>query len=240
MGYAINANIEGCAFIGKLLGGSSNTCGGLLGYKSNTSGSSVTIKNCLFLPTEVTVGTCGSYTFGAGTTSLVTVTNSFYSQTLGDAQGTKAYTVQSGTDVLTLDYGSGTNYGNITTYNFDQDNETSAAGLLYDSKLYTSGTTKVTFTPEASNGLKPTLSTTSGTLAEGNDGTWTLTMVSANASRHLVLELQRYALRSPRRQQPDEHHDDSRTRRPYSQCHYLGAHALQGQLVEHPLPALRH
>ena len=181
VGYAINASIEGCAFIGKLLGGSSNTCGGLLGQKSNTSGSSVTIKNCLFLPTEVSVGTSGSYTFAAGTTGLVTVTNSFYSQALGTAQGTQSYTVQSG-DGLTLDYGGGTSYGNITAYTFDQGGNTTLGGLLYDGKLYTGSSTKVSFTPETSNGKKPTLSTTSGTLAEGNDGTWTLTMASANAN----------------------------------------------------------
>ena len=90
--------IEGCLFDGKLLTtNGTNNCGGFVGWKA----SDVTITNCLYAPAaleegETWVGTTGSATFAR---NGATVTNSYYTRTLGDAQGTAKHTVTAGTGV---------------------------------------------------------------------------------------------------------------------------------------------
>lgn len=134
------------------------------------------------MPTSLSLST-GCSTF-ARRTDHATISNCFYTSTLGEAQGTQGYTVTNGQPSdMTLDYGSGNNYGSITAYSFDQGNDQTAGGLLYDDKLYTGGTTKVIFTPEADNGQQPTLSASNGeTIGNNGDGTYTLTMASANTT----------------------------------------------------------
>ena len=185
VGYAINASIEGCAFIGKLLGENSSACGGLLGQKSNTDGSSVTIKNCLFQPTEVSVGTSGSYTFAAGTTSLVNVTNSFYRQALGTEQGTQGNTVKSGTENMYLYYGEIDHGDEDETVSELQLHENEIYpfdnGLLFNKIFYTGGTTEVTFTPLATESGKGAYNVTATpTPKANNDGSYTITMNNAD------------------------------------------------------------
>ena len=91
VGYAIYCSVEGCVFAGKLLG-SSRQCGGLLGWKSDTGGSSASFVNCLVAPSEVTVHSTDSQNFAAGTTSLVSITNCYYGDTVfsGSQQGIQA------------------------------------------------------------------------------------------------------------------------------------------------------
>ena len=98
--------IEGCVFTGKLLTTATNStayCGGFVGW-CNTA---TTIKNCLYAPaiidtehgeTEVQAGT-GDYTsctFGRKSTATVTITNSYYTRTLGTGQGKAARTITAG------------------------------------------------------------------------------------------------------------------------------------------------
>ena len=104
--------IEGCVFTGKLLTTATNStayCGGFVGW-CNTA---TTIKNCLYAPaiidtehgeTEVQAGT-GDYTsctFGRKSTATVTITNSYYTRTLGTAQGKAPRTVEAG-DYVTIE-----------------------------------------------------------------------------------------------------------------------------------------
>jgi hypothetical protein len=90
--------IEGCLFDGKLLTtNGTNNCGGFVGWKA----SDVAIINSLYAPAaleegETWVGTTGSATFAR---NGATVTNSYYTRTLGDAQGTAKHTVTAGTGV---------------------------------------------------------------------------------------------------------------------------------------------
>lgn len=70
---------------------------------------------------------------------------------------TIGYSVESGTERLTLDYGSATaSYGDrsLEVYNFDQGNDQTARGLLYDGKLYTGSETTVTFVAEANANIR--------------------------------------------------------------------------------------
>ena len=187
VGYTINADLTGCAFTGSLLGESSNGCGGLIGWKTNTTNSRANITDCLFAPTNVTVGSANAYTLAKNSSGgVVNIANSYYTQPLGTVQGTQAYTVESGTDGLILNYGSPTtNYGynGIEVYSFDQGNNETATGLLYDDKLYTAATTEVIFTPEVPSGYLITNVVANGEVLTGNDdGTYTLTMNSENVT----------------------------------------------------------
>ena len=90
--------LEGCQFNGRLLGSSTTHCGGLVGWCSS---SNTTIKNCFYNPAEVTVGTEGGATFQRGGTPKVS--NSYYTQTLGDAQGKQLHSITAGEFVTSIE-----------------------------------------------------------------------------------------------------------------------------------------
>ena len=183
-----NPTIEGCVFDGKILttgtteGTKTTGAAGIVGY---TNYQTLTIKNCLYKPaaladgeTAVTDGSATLYINASGSAgTTVTCTNCYYTATLGTAQGTQGYTVSSGTTNLSLDYGSATTiyeYNGIKVYD---------CGLLYGDKLYTGGTTSVTFTPDAPAGYAVTnVAADHGTLTNNNNGTYTLVMDSTNVS----------------------------------------------------------
>ena len=180
-------NFTGCIFDGTLSSKGCGYWGGFVGY-INSSNSKIIITDCLFKPESINVNTNTNCNTLSGTwhTSDMTISNGFYTQTCGTAQGTQAYTVESGTG-LTLDYGSGISYGTITAYNFDQGEDVTAGGLLYDGKLYTGGTTKVTFTAEADNGAVITLKANDEPLAANEDGSYTLTMAAEDVTITAVI-----------------------------------------------------
>ncbi len=125
-------NITGCAFTGKLLStGSAATtkCGGFVGY-SHVSGTAVNITNSLYAPAAL-VGsekepTSSSKTFLRSENTTVTITNSYYTRTLGDAQGTAPYIYTSKPESIGTE---GTTYSvsGITPY---------TDGLGYGGKYY--------------------------------------------------------------------------------------------------------
>ena len=79
--------INGCAFTGKLLGSNAYGCGGFVGYNVGN----LSITGSLFSPTQVTMGTQESKTFACYSTQVPNITDSYYTQTLGDAQGERIY-----------------------------------------------------------------------------------------------------------------------------------------------------
>ena len=177
--------ISGCVFNGKLLGNSTTNCGGIVGWVVN--GATLNIENSLFAPLGVTFGTSSSATFyRKGDNATVNLSNCYYTEAFGNTQGTLAYTVQSGTDNLTLDYGNATTsytYNGIMVYSFDQGSRVTATGLLYNDTLYTGGTTKVTFTPDAPKGYAATnVKANDEALTANSDDSYTLTMDSTNVS----------------------------------------------------------
>ena len=181
--------ISGCVFKGSLLNSSTTGWGGFVGWIESDNSTTVSIANSLFIPTTVegTNGATNGATFARYRKSKsVTITDCYYTSTLGDAQGTQAYTVTNGQPSdMTLDYGSGNNYGYITAYTFDQGNDQTASGLLYDDVLYTGGTTKVTFTPLANAYGKTAIgvaaSNTEG-FTDNGDGSYTFTMNKNNST----------------------------------------------------------
>ena len=176
--------ISGCVFNGKLLGSTTN-CGGIVGWVVN--GATLNIENSLFNPSEVTFNESNSATFARqGATATVSISNCYYTEAFGDTQGTQAYTVQSGTDNLTLDYGLPTtsySYDGIKVHSFDQGSRVTATGLLYNGTLYTGGTSKITFTPDVPSGYAATnVKANDEALTLNDDDSYTLTMDSTNVS----------------------------------------------------------
>jgi hypothetical protein len=174
MGYAINATFKGCAFTGKLLGASSHHCGGFLGQKTITDDSNATFTDCLFAPTEVTVSTGLSFTFAAGAHNNTTFNNCYYTEVLGDAQGTKAHGVTGGTYVTVVNAGAATNYNvsGITSY---------GTGIKYNDVLYAGNGDNVSLNLDCI--AKPSAThynASAGTLT-GTANPYTLTMLDEDA-----------------------------------------------------------
>ena len=112
--------ISGSVFDGSFEGtGRAN--GGFVGYCQE--GSSATIVNCLFKPDHLSSDLTGCQTFSRGVDA--TITNCYYTQPYGVAQGTAGYfgtaTVPSSLGDLVTDYGIVTAYAN---------------GLLFNGKYY--------------------------------------------------------------------------------------------------------
>ncbi len=87
--YSIHTslNITGCSFDGKLLGSTTNHCGGLIGWVEPYNGH-VDLNDCLFAPSEVTFGTDESATLFRANKyyDIVSVNNSFYTEPFGSIE----------------------------------------------------------------------------------------------------------------------------------------------------------
>ncbi len=77
--------ISNSLFDGRIIGNNTEKCGGFVGYANNN----VTLTNCLFDPTELTLDQDGHKTFARmEKSSKLTTNNSYYTATMGDSQGT--------------------------------------------------------------------------------------------------------------------------------------------------------
>ena len=92
--YSGTTTIDGCLFYGKLRGQNGYGFGGFVGLNKSSNGASVIVKNSLFIPEETSVTyrkTAKNFaTFaisGETNTKNITITNCFYSETLGTKQG---------------------------------------------------------------------------------------------------------------------------------------------------------
>ena len=80
--------ISGCLFDGRMLGSSTNNNGGFVGWTANDG--SLTLENSIFAPAEVTM--LGDKTFARFyNDNYPTITNCYYTETFGDAQGKRIY-----------------------------------------------------------------------------------------------------------------------------------------------------
>ena len=127
-GHAIS--FDGCTFNGKLLqqDGNGSHNGGFIGWTG--SNKTVTFTNCLCAPATLasgeTMASGNSATFARGWNATTTATNSYYTQTFGDAQGTKPIVTASKPSNIG-DVGTAYNVSGITAY---------GNGLLYGSDYY--------------------------------------------------------------------------------------------------------
>ncbi len=143
--------ITGCVFLGHLLTSkiknkTSTDCSGFVG----SNGGNTTIKNCLYNPNtntpDIVIGnnkissaaiTKGN-TFGNGVNSS-DITNCYYTQKLGTAQGKKCHNIQASVHITVGFFGIGTvyNVSGITAY---------TTGMKYGGHLIASASQKVSLT----------------------------------------------------------------------------------------------
>ena len=116
--------IAGCAFDGSMTGASNNRCAGIAGYEYTAT--TTTISDCLFIPATLTISTADdSYTKTFSRDPDATITNCYYTQTLGAAQGTACYF---GAATVPNTFGDMvTDYGVVKAY---------ANGLFFNGKYY--------------------------------------------------------------------------------------------------------
>ena len=119
LGDNATLTISGCAFDGSFEGTGHHN-GGFVGYCQE--GSSATFTDCIFAPDHISCDLTECRTFSRGVDAIIT--NSYYTQALGTAQGTKAIALTSAPITLgnlVQDYGMVKAYANA---------------LLFDGKYY--------------------------------------------------------------------------------------------------------
>ena len=202
-------NITGCVFDGKLLTTNSTTkCGGFVGWHNSKT---IKVSNSIYAPAAIAGGemaiTDESATFvrGGGT-----VTNSYYTATLGTAQGKQAHSIKRGANVTTngtyigesediiAHAGVATPYSvsGITAYKATDAHSASdpfIAGLLYNNVLYAGAEEAVSLTlantpPDGYGFGGYTVRTGGATLTEDGDN-YTLTMPNADVWVQAMFEL---------------------------------------------------
>ena len=176
--------ITGCAFLGELVGSSATSWGGFVGWRAyeENNRNYISFADCFFAPRRVSIGgsTGNNATFCRATngdTQGFAYSKTYYTHSLnGTVQATQGYTVASGTNKMTLEYGTpDTEYGydGMKLYDF---------GMYCGGTLCTSATASVTFTPIA---LKPIVNVTAANAAsviDNGNGSFTLTMNSKDVS----------------------------------------------------------
>ena len=162
--------IEGCLFDGVIccnIAKLTNKCGGFVGWRSGT----VNISNSLYAPAAVPKGKYAIKTDGNATFARngADITNCYYTQTLGDAQGKACHSITAGENVTIDGLGAGTEYSvsGITAY---------PTGIKYNDVYYAGSGDQVSLTlsntaPAAPAGYTYGYTASAGTL-EGS----TLTM----------------------------------------------------------------
>ena len=174
----VTISITGCAFAGKLLTTNGTThCAGFVGYNSGT----LTFTNSLYAPASVSVGTTESATFARG--NAPTVTNCYYTQTLGELQGIAAHTIAAGENVNLGHAGTATEYSvsGITAYKASDahgDNDPFIDGLVYNEVLYAGDGEEVSLTlsADAPEGYVLTGFAASVGNLDGDENPYTLSM----------------------------------------------------------------
>ena len=124
-GFSIGGNvaIEGCVFNGKI--NATSRSGGFIGH----SNSAQVIKNSLFAPKDGSSISGGTFYYNGG--GDVDPVNSYYTRTLGDAQGKALHSVTAGDGVTLALSGTATEYtvSGITAYEGNQ-------GIKYGTTYY--------------------------------------------------------------------------------------------------------
>ena len=180
-------SINGCVFDGKLLSTGTNAttnCGGFVGYGNGT------ITNSLYAPadlgtgeTEVQTGDVNNHPSATFARDNATVTNSYYTRTLGTAQGKQAHSITASGNATLAHAGAATEYSvsGITAYKSGDD---FTSGILYDNVLYAGSGDAVSLTLTNSSGDAPLgykngdYSATGGATLSGS----TLTMADDNVT----------------------------------------------------------
>ena len=172
-------NFEGCAFVGELIGSSTNNWGGFVGWRDYQNGNYnyANFTNCFFGPTTVNISTSSSTnsrTFCRSrdnTTSGATYTNCYYTTTVqANDGGRQAYTI-TGDEGITVDF----NGDPTTTYSTSGLNFYDA-GFEYNNVFYAGSGDNVSLNLEGSDNGYTAIP---GELT-GDSNPYTLQMTAAN------------------------------------------------------------
>ncbi|MCR5552457.1 MAG: leucine-rich repeat domain-containing protein, partial [Oscillospiraceae bacterium] len=179
-------SINGCVFCGKLLTVGENdtgNCGGILGWKNG----SVAIANCLYAPAALADGErevvdgSGNYpscTFCRG--NPPTITNCYYTRTLGTPQAKQGYAVSAGEGV-TIDYGTAANAYDVSGLTAYANNPGLRRGECYYAGE--NETVSLTLSSVAPTGYSCTgYQASAGTLTPGEGGAYTLAMPASDVT----------------------------------------------------------
>ena len=103
--------------------------GGFIGWIAGNNDAHANITNCLFAPKEIQLtNVSSSRTFARGyNDSDVTVINSYYTQTLGNAQGKQAHSIMAGTEGITVAFAGDANENEVSGITIYANNH----GMLY-------------------------------------------------------------------------------------------------------------
>ena len=189
-------SITGCAFDGKLLSTgttATNSCGGFIGWNG---GSTLSITNSLYAPATIDtehgeneVNASSSATFSRNGASI---TNCYYTRTLGTAQGERAYSVTGGTGVTVAAAGEPTPTYDVSELDFYGSNGFAFNGVRY-------GGSGDVVSLNLTHGDAPTgysfshYSVNSGTLS-GTDNPYSLTMPANNVTVDATYSINTYTL----------------------------------------------
>ena len=163
--------ITGCIYGGNMQGALTTNSGGLVGWTEGNNGAQVSLIDCIFAPASLSFKDSGSKTLARSrNTSDVTITNCFYTQKLGDEQGTKLYSIKGdvgigveNTDAVTKEYAAaGVAFCSTT--------------LQFNGKIYANAGTNVMIRLSGNTAY----SASSGELSNNGDGTYTLIMPNEN------------------------------------------------------------
>ena len=116
-------DIEGCLFNGYFVANGTHSCAGFVGWSNNQ----LNISNSLFAPQTNGFLADSSATFSRN--NITSLTNSYYTETLGEPQGKMTRAIAGGDNVTVENAGTPTTYGisGITSY---------GTGILYNGTLY--------------------------------------------------------------------------------------------------------
>ena len=125
-----NVTIDGCAFVGKLLGSNTTNCGGFVGHTRTNDNAYLTVRNSLFDPEQTTMsGGCATFSrTHSNPGDKLSINNCYYTQSFGTEQGKQADTITSANNNVSLafagnpssnttlgviGYGTGIKYNNV-------------------------------------------------------------------------------------------------------------------------------
>ena len=179
-------NIVGCAFTGKMLTTAANKttrCGGFVGWCN----SATNIINCLYAPAaiengETEVGITESCTFGRYNKATVSLTNCYYTRTLGTAQGKQPRSITSGDTYTTLSNISLS--GSTTEYNISGITAYANGGIKRGSTLYYGSGDQVSLTLSHSDHANGTFQgyAANNEALSGSGNPYSLTMPDADVT----------------------------------------------------------
>ena len=171
---AHNITFEGCIFDGEMIGSNTTCWGGFVGW-SQVGNIRIHLTNCLFAPSVMTVkNNSDSRTFSRGdpeSSIFGSITNSYYTQQLGNAQAKQAYSITGASGITVTNAGTPTVYdiSGITGY---------GTGIKYNGVFYGGNGDAVSLNLSGSS--TGYYSSSSGTVS-GSSNPYSLSIGSADA-----------------------------------------------------------